>query len=118
MRRFLDIIEDMRLRGLPLIRGPFTWCGGLNNQSVSRLDHFLVLEGWQDHFNGLLKRVLPRPALDHTPILLDGGGVRKDKTPFRFENMWLRVEGFIDLVKKWWMVTRLEVLSTTFWLIS
>ena len=24
------------------------------------------------------------------------------KTPFRFENMWLKVEGFTDLVRKWW----------------
>ena len=27
---------------------------------------------------------------------------RKVKSPFRFENMWLRVEGFIDKFKEWW----------------
>nr|CAN74099.1 hypothetical protein VITISV_028591 [Vitis vinifera] len=28
--------------------------------------------------------------------------VRKGKSPFTFENMWLRVEGFMDKVKEWW----------------
>ena len=28
--------------------------------------------------------------------------MRTSKNPFRFENMWLRVEGFIDKFKEWW----------------
>lgn len=24
------------------------------------------------------------------------------KSPFRFENMWFKVDGFEDRVKKWW----------------
>ena len=35
-------------------------------------------------------------------ILLDEGRIRGRKTPFRFENMWLKVEGFKDLVRNWW----------------
>ena len=29
-------------------------------------------------------------------------GIRKGPTPFRFEVMWLRVEGFKELLKGWW----------------
>ena len=39
---------------------------------------------------------------DHFPILLDGGGLRKGSSSFRFENMWLKVKGFNDLLKSWW----------------
>ena len=39
---------------------------------------------------------------DHFPLLLDGGGLRRDPSPFRFENMWLKVKGFKDLLKSWW----------------
>ena len=26
----------------------------------------------------------------------------RGKTSFKFENMWLKVEGFVDLVRGWW----------------
>ena len=39
---------------------------------------------------------------DHFPILLDGGGLRRGPSPFKFENIWPKVEGFKDLLKSWW----------------
>ena len=33
MRRFTEVVEDLELRDYPLQGGPFTWRGGLNNQS-------------------------------------------------------------------------------------
>ena len=42
MRRFFEIIEVLNLHDLPLIRGPYTWCGGLNNQYILRLDQCLA----------------------------------------------------------------------------
>ncbi|RVW53935.1 hypothetical protein CK203_073000 [Vitis vinifera] len=102
MRRFSEVIDDLDLRDLPLQGGPFTWSGGLNNQAMSRLDRFLVSKDWEGHFKGAVQCTLPRPVSDHFPILLDGGGVRRGPVPFRFENMWLKEEGFKDLLKRWW----------------
>ncbi|KAJ9691486.1 hypothetical protein PVL29_013613 [Vitis rotundifolia] len=34
--------------------------------------------------------------------MLDGRGVRRGSTPFRFENMWLKEKGFKELLKSWW----------------
>ncbi|RVW20562.1 putative ribonuclease H protein [Vitis vinifera] len=77
MRRFSEVIEE------------------------SRLDRFLVSEDWENHFSGAIQSSLPRPVSDHFPILLDGGGVRSGPSPFWFENMWLKEEGFKELLKGW-----------------
>ena len=110
MRRFAHIIDDLGLVDLPLQGGAFTWSGGLNNQSWARLDRFLVSPSWLDKFSGVIQRRLPRPVSDHFPILLEGGGLRRGPSPFRFENMWLKVEGFLDLVRGWWR--EIEVRGT------
>ena len=102
MRWFLAIIEDLGLRDPPLQRGPFTWSGGRNNCAKSWLDRFLVSFGWENRFSGVVQCILPRHVLDHFPILLDGGGIKLGPTPFRFENMWLKGEGFKELLKNWW----------------
>ena len=70
--------------------------------STSRLDHFLVLEEWQDHFSNLNQSAIPKPTSNHSLIILDGDRLSKAKTPFRFEDMWLKMEGFKDLIKRWW----------------
>ncbi|RVW50576.1 Transposon TX1 uncharacterized 149 kDa protein [Vitis vinifera] len=110
MRRFAHIIDDLGLVDLPLQGGVFTWSGGLNNQSWARLDRFLVTPSWLDNFSGVIQRRLPRPVSDHFPILLEGGGLRRGPSPFRFENMWLKVEGFLDLIRSWWR--EIEVRGT------
>ena len=74
----------------------------MNNQSHSRLDRFLVLKEWEDHFSGVVQCVLPNPVSDHFPILLNGRRVRRGPMSFRFENMWLKKECFKDKVQVWW----------------
>ena len=50
MRRFSKIIEDLELKDLPLFGSLFTWSGGVNNQTFSRLDRFLINERWDCYF--------------------------------------------------------------------
>jgi hypothetical protein len=41
-------------------------------------------------------------VLDHFPILLVCGGILRGKRPFKFENMWLQEDGFVERVRLWW----------------
>ena len=66
-----------------------------------RIGYFLLTSDWEDHFSNTTQTLLPRPVSDHSPILLEGGEVRRSKTPFKFEKMRLKVVGFKDLVKEW-----------------
>ena len=57
---------------------------------------------WLDQYSRVSQRRLPRPTSDHFPVLLEGGGLRRGFSPFKFENMWLKAEGFKDLIGGWW----------------
>ena len=76
MRSFSDILNDLEPRDVPLQGGPYTWRGGLNGRSMSRIDRFLVTADWESHCNKVIQRYLPKPVSDHFPILLDSDGVR------------------------------------------
>ena len=102
MRRFAQVVDELGLVDLQLQGGAFTWSGGLNNQSRARLDRFLVTPYWLDQFSRVIQRRLPRPTSDHFLVLLEGGCLRRGSAPFKFENMWFKVEGFKDLIRNWW----------------
>ena len=103
MRRFSKVIEDLGLRDILLQGDPFTWRGGRNNGSMSRLDCFLFSDNWEGYFSNAVQTTLPRPVSYHFPILLDMEGISRGPAPFRFEIMWLRVVGFKELLKNWWL---------------
>jgi hypothetical protein len=84
---------------IPLVGGRYTWS---NSQSPSRLDRFLFTSAIEDHFTLLAQRRLPRLCSDHFPVLLECGSFESGRRPFKFENMWLKSEGFLAKVKSWW----------------
>jgi hypothetical protein len=69
---------------------------------MSRIDRFLISSDWEDMYPDVVQKLLPRPLSDHFPLLLEVGSVVRGKSPFRFENMWLHDEGFVDRVAAWW----------------
>ncbi|KAL0011411.1 hypothetical protein SO802_006519 [Lithocarpus litseifolius] len=102
MEQFSEFIEDLNLIDLPLEGGRFTWSSGSDQQSMSRIDRVLVSHEWDEHYPDVIQRILPRPVSDHFPILVEVGGMARGKSPFRFENMWLKTDGFTERVYSWW----------------
>ena len=69
---------------------------------MSRIDRTLASVDWVDHFGTVSQRVLPRVVSDHCPLLVVAGSVNKGQSAFKFENMWLKEEGFVERVRHWW----------------
>ena len=69
---------------------------------MSRLDKFLVTANWESRFSNVIQCTLVSPVSNHCPVMLDSEGIKSGPSPFRFENMWLKFEGFKDLLRGWW----------------
>jgi hypothetical protein len=99
MRDFSEFIFCMGMMDLPLEGGSVTWS---NSLSRSRLDRFLLSPIFGGSFFQIAQSRLPCILSDHFPIMLTCGIMQKRRCPFRFENMWLKEEGFFDKVQQWW----------------
>ena len=68
---------------------------------MARLDRFLVTDDWDGYYGDPVQSLLPRPSSDHFPVLLEGGGtLPRGPSPFRFENMWLKADNFMSLIRE------------------
>lgn len=86
-------------------RDTFTWTNkrkGFSN-IAEKIDRFfwqgdLTLFPFTSSCN-----VLPCSGSDHYPILLFLQGTQgSSKTPFKFENMWMKEPNFLTLIENWW----------------
>uniref|UniRef100_A0A2N9GEV9 TIR domain-containing protein n=1 Tax=Fagus sylvatica TaxID=28930 RepID=A0A2N9GEV9_FAGSY len=101
MMDFLDFIEESHLVDLPLGGGQYTWSRGSDTPAMTRIDRFLISSNWEDSYPKVNQKLMPRPLSNHFPILLEVGGMLRGKSLFRFENMWLKSEGFVERVQRW-----------------
>ena len=102
MFAFSDFFEANYLVDLPLEGALFTWFRESGSDCMSRIDRTLALVDWVDRFGNVSQRVHPRVVSDHCPLLAMAGSVNKGRSAFKFENMWLKEEGFVERVRQWW----------------
>ena len=66
---------------------------------MSKIDRALISADWEDHF--LVARLFLGWCQIIVLILVEVGGMLRGKSAFKFENMWLKMEGFVDQVQQW-----------------
>jgi hypothetical protein len=69
---------------------------------MSCIDRYLFTADWAEVFINISQKRLTRMNSDHFPISLECGNIQRRRRPFRFENMWLKAEGFVERVQSWW----------------
>ncbi|KAG6731628.1 hypothetical protein I3843_01G131600 [Carya illinoinensis] len=99
MADFSALLFELRLGGSSFSKGRLHLVKG---KGLAKLDRFVVSSTWETHFLTLCQKQLPWLCLDHFPLLLDCGGLQEGWRYFKFENMWLKVEGFVENVSLWW----------------
>jgi hypothetical protein len=102
MYEFFDFISDNGLIDILLSGGNYTWSNNREMVSMSRIDRFLYTADWEEGFITISQKRLIRLTFDHFPIMLECGSIPRGRRPFRFENMWLKADGFLERVRNWW----------------
>ncbi|GLU01659.1 hypothetical protein SLE2022_189580 [Rubroshorea leprosula] len=101
MREFNNFIQESELVDIPLVGRKFTWYQS-NGNSMSRIDRFLLSEGWLTKWSDARQWGLSRSVSDHCPILLRHKHIDWGPKPFKFFNAWFQQEGCKELIKEVW----------------
>lgn len=100
MNDFSGFLSQSGLCDLPTIGGTYTWTGVRSRGRVwKRLDRILFTPAWLSLFSGSSVELLGRLTSDHNPLLLRSAASISAPKSFRFQNMWLRRQDFLDVVR-------------------
>jgi hypothetical protein len=102
MGKFRAALDDCELMEICLQNRKFTWSNERSSPTMVRLDRAFCNGEWELLFPNFALHVLSTGASDHCPILLNRQDVVPRKATFRFENHWLGVQGFSDVVQQAW----------------
>lgn len=102
MRRFRRALDDLQLDELQLSGRWYTWSNHKDNPTLERLDRAFASVGWMEQYANHHLRCLSSDAPDHAPLLLVLNSEPWSRPRFRFDEYWLRVPGFQDVVRDAW----------------
>ncbi|KAL0416834.1 UNVERIFIED_CONTAM: hypothetical protein Slati_3515300 [Sesamum latifolium] len=112
MSDFHDAIADCALVDAGYIGSPYTW---YNSRLRQRLDRVLVSSCWMDVFPKLRVTYLELSKSDHCGLLVVAETtIERKASSFRFQHMWVKHPGFLDVVRRNWQYPTLGVVWSGF----
>lgn len=82
---FRETVNDIGLIDLPLLNKSYTWSNGRRTPTLEHLDRAFISHDWVLSFLRSTLKALPRPRLDHTPLILTAYTFMPLPHRFRFE---------------------------------
>jgi hypothetical protein len=102
MRAFKAVIDELNLKEIGLNGRRYTWSNEQDSPTLTRIDRLLCTSDWELNFPTCFLHSLPSLMSDHTPLLLQGEILHYTNPSFCFENLWVKVDGFSELVEQIW----------------
>lgn len=102
VEEFKEVMDRLNLVDLPLLEVKWTWSSSKENPSWSRIDPFFISNEFFRQLPSLSQKVIQRTISDHFPIYLISDGIMGGPVPFRFDNKWLKTDGFKSMVEMFW----------------
>lgn len=98
-RRALDASELMEFR---LQNRRYTWSNGRARPTLVRLDRVFCNKEWDALLPSVTLQALSSSLSDHSPLLLGSQQQAPRVFSFKFEQFWIRVPTFLDIVSAAW----------------
>ncbi|KAL0445894.1 UNVERIFIED_CONTAM: hypothetical protein Slati_1717300 [Sesamum latifolium] len=106
MSDFHDVIADCALVDAGYTGSPYTWYSSRLRQ---RLDRVLVFSCWMDVFPKMQVTHLELSKSDHRGLLVEAEiTIDRKASSFRFQHMWAKHQGFLEVVHQNWQVVEAE----------
>ncbi|XP_073363028.1 uncharacterized protein [Aegilops tauschii subsp. strangulata] len=103
MGKFKRFVDDNALKDLFLHGRKFTWSNERETTTLTKIDRAFVSVDWElDHPECLLQ-ALSTEHSDHCPLHLALEEHMHARRSFRFEKFWVKMDGFLDVVKEAWV---------------
>ena len=96
--RFRNTLNACELKEIHLQNRRFTWSNEQNNPTLCKLDSFFCNANWDIKFVTHILHALSSSLSDHCHLLLANNSGPKRPKSFRFENHWIKMPGFQNVV--------------------
>lgn len=101
MKDFTNFIEEVALIDIGMANAQFTWSNLRADLTCSRLDRFLVLVDWENHYPHL-QMSSSEISIRSQILTLAYQSYSLRSRSFRFERFWFRGADFLDTVRNAW----------------
>jgi exonuclease III len=102
MARFRQCVNDLELMESTLIGRRFTWSNERETATLVKLDRWFGSVEWDELHPDASLTACSSSLSDHCPILMSTSVQLFTMRRFRFERVWLRMDGFLDVVRELW----------------